>query len=137
MKRIEEQTKTKSDKDIDCKSRKNSFAIAYIHFKDDLVQEADPVMDKLMVIADKLRHSYNLPVIHVHDGKNIGKKLNKADKLRCLGCVIIGESEMEKNVILFKEFEKSKQTEFSADNLDELAYYMTSLVKENQKELMI
>ena len=71
---------------------------------------------KMITIAS----NNNLPTINFHFGlsdSKIGKLLSKAEQLNAHFALILGDDELEKNVILLKNLENQEQREISIDDI--------------------
>ena len=52
------------------------------------------------------------------DGGNFKKKMSKANKLNCYGCLILGDDEWKEKKIIWKNFQTGNQETILINNLD-------------------
>ena len=52
------------------------------------------------------------------DGGNFKKKMSKANKLNCYGCLILGDDEWKEKKIIWKNFQTGYQETILINNLD-------------------
>ena len=73
-------------------------------------------LEKAMEITALLREN-NLKVAVDYNSKGMKSHMKKADKLNTKYCVILGEDELAKNVVVLKNFETREQEEVSVENI--------------------
>ena len=75
-----------------------------------------------LIVEDKF--SVNLIL-----GKNFKKKITKADKFNSFGCVIVGDDELKKNQLIWKDFISGNQEVFPIGNLND---FLTKKINEKK-----
>lgn len=73
-------------------------------------------LEKAMEITALLREN-NIKVSVDYHSKGMKSHMKKADKLNTKYCIILGEDELAKNVVILKNFETREQEEISMENI--------------------
>lgn len=73
-------------------------------------------LEKAMEITALLREN-NIKVSVDYHSKGMKSHMKKADKLNTKYCIILGEDELAKNVVILKNFERREQEEISMENI--------------------
>ena len=73
-------------------------------------------LEKAMEITALIREN-NLKVAVDYNSKGMKSHMKKADKLNTKYCVILGEDELAKNVVVLKNFKTREQEEVSVENI--------------------
>ena len=72
---------------------------------------------ELLKIYNSLKFNKNISLNIIH-GVNFKKKMSKANKLNCYGCIIFGENEWKEKKIIWKNFQTGNQETLSISILD-------------------
>ncbi len=72
---------------------------------------------ELLKTYNSLKFNKNVS-FNIIDGVNFKKKMSKANKLNCYGCLIFGEDEWKEKKIIWKNFQTRNQKTISINNLD-------------------
>ncbi len=78
---------------------------------------SDKLKTELLRIYNSLKFNANVS-FNIIDGGNFKKKMNKANKLNCYGCLILGEDEWKEKKIIWKNFQTGNQKKVSINILD-------------------
>ncbi|EYD69320.1 histidyl-tRNA synthetase [Fusobacterium necrophorum subsp. funduliforme B35] len=73
-------------------------------------------LEKAMEITALLREN-NIKVSVDYHSKGMKSHMKKADKLNTKYCIILGEDELAKNIVILKNFETREQEEISMENI--------------------
>ncbi len=76
----------------------------------------EKTLDKALEIVELLRDN-GLKVSIDFSSKTLKSHMKKADKLNVKKCIILGETELEKNIVLLKDFETREQKEVNIENI--------------------
>jgi len=72
---------------------------------------------ELLKIYNSLKFNKNVS-FNIIDGGNVKKKMSKANKLNCYGCLILGEDEWKQEKIIWKNFQTGNQEIISISSMD-------------------
>jgi histidyl-tRNA synthetase len=72
---------------------------------------------ELLKTYNSLKFNKNFS-FNIIDGVNFKKKMSKANKINCYGCLILGEDEWKEKKIIWKNFQTRNQKTISISNLD-------------------
>ena len=72
---------------------------------------------ELLKTYNSLKFNKNVS-FNIINGVNFKKKMSKANKLNCYGCLILGEDEWKEKKIIWKNFQTRNQKTISISNLD-------------------
>ena len=72
---------------------------------------------ELLKTYNSLKFNKNFS-FNIIDGVNFKKKMSKANKLNCYGCLILGEDEWKEKKIIWKNFQTGNQETISISSLD-------------------
>ena len=78
---------------------------------------SDNLKTELLKMYNSLKFNASVS-FNIIDGGNFKKKLSKANKLNCYGCLILGEDEWQEQKITFKNFQTGKQETISINSVD-------------------
>ena len=78
---------------------------------------SDSLKTELIKVFSSLKFNANLS-FNLIDGGNFKKKMSKANKLNCYGCLILGEDEWKEKKIIWKNFQTGNQETISINNID-------------------
>ena len=78
---------------------------------------SDSLKTELIKVFSSLKFNANLSFNLIHGG-NFKKKMSKANKLNCYGCLILGEDEWKEKKIIWKNFQTGNQETISINNID-------------------
>ena len=78
---------------------------------------SDSLKTDLIKVFRSLKFNANLS-FNLIDGGNFKKKMSKANKLNCYGCLILGEDEWKEKKIIWKNFQTGNQETISINNID-------------------
>lgn len=81
-----------------------------------IIPICEEAQEKASIIAKKIRELGKKTHVE-YDGKNLKKKLTRANKLLARNAVIIGEDEIEKNIFLLRDMEKGTQETYTEKEL--------------------
>ena len=78
---------------------------------------SDNLKTDLVKVFRSLKFNANLS-FNLIDGGNFKKKMSKANKLNCYGCLILGDDEWKEKKIIWKNFQTGNQETILINNLD-------------------
>ena len=78
---------------------------------------SDSLKTELIKVFSSLKFNANFS-FNLIDGGNFKKKMSKANKLNCYGCLILGEDEWKEKKIIWKNFQTGNQETISINNID-------------------
>ena len=78
---------------------------------------SDRLKTELLKICISLKFNEKIS-FNIIDGSNFKKKLSKANKLNCYGCLILGEDEWKEKKITWKNFQTGKQETISINSIN-------------------
>ena len=78
---------------------------------------SDSLKTDLIKVFSSLKFNAKLS-FNLIDGGNFKKKMSKANKLNCYGCLILGEDEWKEKKIIWKNFQTGNQETLSISSLD-------------------
>ena len=78
---------------------------------------SDSLKTDLIKVFSSLKFNAKLS-FNLIDGGNFKKKMSKANKLNCYGCLILGEDEWKEKKIIWKNFQTGNQETISINNID-------------------
>ena len=78
---------------------------------------SDSLKTELIKVFSSLKFNANLS-FNLINGGNFKKKMSKANKLNCYGCLILGEDEWKEKKIIWKNFQTGNQETISINNID-------------------
>ena len=78
----------------------------------------------MLSILDKLKTDLTCKVYFINSG-NVKKKFSRANKIGSSGCVILGDEEWTKKMLIWKDFMTGKQKSFLANKLNNFLEELT------------
>ena len=78
---------------------------------------SDSLKTDLIKVFSSLKFNAKLS-FNLIDGGNFKKKMSKANKLNCYGCLILGEDEWKEKKIIWKNFQTGNQETISINNIN-------------------
>ncbi|MAI28577.1 MAG: histidine--tRNA ligase [Rickettsiales bacterium] len=82
-----------------------------------IVSISDDLKIELLKVYNSLKFNKNVS-FNIIDGANFKKKMNKANKLNCYGCLILGDDEWKEKKIVWKNFQTGNQETISISSID-------------------
>ncbi len=78
---------------------------------------SDSLKTELLKTYNSLKFNENVS-FNLIDGGNFKKKMSKANKLNCYGCLILGEDEWKEKKIIWKNFQTGNQENIPINSID-------------------
>ena len=78
---------------------------------------SDSLKTELLKMYNSFKFNANVS-FNIIDASNLKKKMSKANKLKCYGCIILGEDEWKEKKIIWKNFQTGNQETVLISSLD-------------------